>query len=140
MFFFSTPVLIGHLWQLKTVVFLHFVEYMLFYQAIFYMNMAILLELFRTIHRHLRKDRLINGLCRLPCLSHQYCQWLLQKKENALEDVALVVGTQHNFSNLYPLDIYGTIQEQSVMFLSRPISFLLLQSRFCSWSRGTFGT
>jgi hypothetical protein len=28
------------------------------------------------------------------------------KKENALEDVALVVGTQQNLSNLYSLDIY----------------------------------
>ncbi len=29
-----------------------------------------------------------------------------QKKENALEDVALVGGTQQNLSNLYSLDIY----------------------------------
>ncbi len=28
------------------------------------------------------------------------------KKENALEDVALVAGTQQNLSNLYSLDIY----------------------------------
>jgi hypothetical protein len=28
-------------------------------------------------------------------------------KENALEDVALVAGTQQNLSNLYSLDIYG---------------------------------
>ena len=27
--------------------------------------------------------------------------------ENALEDVALVAGTQQNLSNLYSLDIYG---------------------------------
>jgi hypothetical protein len=27
------------------------------------------------------------------------------KKENALEDVALVAGTQQNLSNLYSLDI-----------------------------------
>jgi len=30
-----------------------------------------------------------------------------KKGKNALEDVALVVGTQQNFSNLYSLDIYG---------------------------------
>jgi hypothetical protein len=29
-----------------------------------------------------------------------------KKKENALEDVALVAGTQQNISNLYSLDIY----------------------------------
>jgi hypothetical protein len=29
------------------------------------------------------------------------------KKENALEDVTLVAGTQQNLSNLYSLDIYG---------------------------------
>ncbi len=31
-----------------------------------------------------------------------------KKGENALEDVALVVGTQQNLSNLYFLDIYAT--------------------------------
>jgi hypothetical protein len=31
-----------------------------------------------------------------------------KKGENALEDVALVAGTQQNLSNLYSLDIYGT--------------------------------
>jgi len=30
------------------------------------------------------------------------------QKENALEDVALVAGTQQNLSNLYSLDIYGS--------------------------------
>jgi hypothetical protein len=30
-----------------------------------------------------------------------------KKGENALEDVALVAGTQQKFSNLYSLDIYG---------------------------------
>ncbi len=30
-----------------------------------------------------------------------------KNKENALEDVALVAGTQQNLSNLYYLDIYG---------------------------------
>jgi hypothetical protein len=30
------------------------------------------------------------------------------KKENALEDVVLVAGTQQNLSNLYSLDIYGS--------------------------------
>jgi hypothetical protein len=30
-----------------------------------------------------------------------------EKKENALEDVALVAGTQQNLSYLYSLDIYG---------------------------------
>jgi hypothetical protein len=31
-----------------------------------------------------------------------------KKKENALEDVVLVAGTQQNLSNLYSLDIYGS--------------------------------
>ncbi len=31
----------------------------------------------------------------------------MQKKENALEDVVLVAGTQQNLSNLYSLDING---------------------------------
>ncbi len=30
-----------------------------------------------------------------------------KEKTNALEDVALVAGTQQNLSNLYSLDIYG---------------------------------
>ncbi len=30
-----------------------------------------------------------------------------KKLENALEDVALVAGTQQNFSNQYSLDVYG---------------------------------
>jgi hypothetical protein len=30
-----------------------------------------------------------------------------KKRENALEDVALVAGAQQNLSNLYSLDIYG---------------------------------
>ncbi len=30
-----------------------------------------------------------------------------KKRENALEDVALVAGTQQNLSNLYFLGIYG---------------------------------
>jgi hypothetical protein len=30
-----------------------------------------------------------------------------KKAENALEDVALVAGTQQNLSNLYSLDMYG---------------------------------
>ncbi len=30
-----------------------------------------------------------------------------KKKENALEDVALVAGTQQNLSSLYSIDIYG---------------------------------
>jgi hypothetical protein len=30
-----------------------------------------------------------------------------KKQENALEDVALVAGTQQNLNNLYSLDIYG---------------------------------
>jgi hypothetical protein len=32
-----------------------------------------------------------------------------KKRENALEDVALVGGTQQNLSNLYSLDIYGLV-------------------------------
>jgi hypothetical protein len=31
-----------------------------------------------------------------------------KKGGNALEDVALVAGTQQNLSNLYSLDIYGS--------------------------------
>jgi hypothetical protein len=31
-----------------------------------------------------------------------------KKKENALENVVLVVGTEQNLSNLYSLDIYGS--------------------------------
>jgi hypothetical protein len=30
-----------------------------------------------------------------------------KKKENALEHVALVAGTQQNLTNLYSLDVYG---------------------------------
>ena len=30
-----------------------------------------------------------------------------EEAENALEDVALVAGTQQNLSNLYSFDIYG---------------------------------
>ncbi len=29
-----------------------------------------------------------------------------KKRENALEDVAIVAGTQQNLSNLYSLDVY----------------------------------
>jgi len=32
----------------------------------------------------------------------------MQKSEDALDDVALVAGTQQNLSNLYSLDIYGS--------------------------------
>ncbi len=32
-----------------------------------------------------------------------------KKRKNALDDVALVVGTQQNLSNLYSLDIYAVI-------------------------------
>jgi hypothetical protein len=31
-----------------------------------------------------------------------------KNRENALEDVVLVAGTQQNLSNLYSLDIYGS--------------------------------
>jgi len=31
-----------------------------------------------------------------------------KKRENALEDVALVAGTQQNLSKTYSLDIYGS--------------------------------
>jgi hypothetical protein len=34
-----------------------------------------------------------------------------KKKENDLEDVALVAGTQQNLGNLYSLDIYGNIAQ-----------------------------
>jgi hypothetical protein len=32
-----------------------------------------------------------------------------KKRESALEDVAQVAGTQQNLSNLYSLDIYGSM-------------------------------
>jgi len=35
-----------------------------------------------------------------------------KKAKNALVDVALVVGTLQNLSNLYSLDIYGLISAQ----------------------------
>ncbi len=38
-----------------------------------------LAAIFWQAQRHLRKDRLIYGSHHLPCLSHQYCQWPLQK-------------------------------------------------------------
>ncbi len=31
------------------------------------------------VHRHDIKNRLINGIYHLPCLSGLYCEWLLQK-------------------------------------------------------------
>jgi hypothetical protein len=52
-----------------------------------------------------------------------------QKRENALEDVALIAGTQQNLTNLYSLDIYGAypgcqkhtkVQNQSLMRFGGP--------------------
>ena len=48
-----------------------------------------------------------------------------KKRENALEDVALVAGAQQNLSNLYSLDIYG----------SALIAKSNVQNVFCSSSR-----
>ncbi len=59
-------------------------------------------------HRHLRNDRLINyclPFCVISTVSSR-----CKKVENALEDVALVAGTQQNLSNLYSLDIYDVTQ------------------------------
>ncbi len=42
------------------------------------------------------------------------------KRENALEDVALVAGTQQNLSNLYSLDIYGPVQYLLVLAKQEP--------------------
>jgi hypothetical protein len=44
-------------------------------------------------------------------------------KENALEDVALVAGTQQNLSNLYSLDIYvqATCSKPQIYFCETTI-------------------
>ncbi len=43
-------------------------------------------------------------VCLISTVSGRY-----KKGENALEDVALIGGTKQNLSNLYSLDIYGTV-------------------------------
>jgi hypothetical protein len=40
-----------------------------------------------------------------------------QKRENALEDVALVACTQQNLSNLYSLDIYADNSHLRVIYM-----------------------
>jgi hypothetical protein len=59
-------------------------------------------------HRHLS-----NIDCLMACTACLVCfistvNGCSKKRENALEDVALVAGTQQNLSNLYSLDIYGS--------------------------------
>ncbi len=54
--------LIRHLWQLKTVVFLDW------------------------CHRHLRIYRLLNSTYCLPCLLYQYCKWPQHLKKKRNED------------------------------------------------------
>jgi hypothetical protein len=49
-----------------------------------------------------------------------------KEKANALEDVALVMGTQQNLSNLYSLDIYG--MERRVVEMPRVSEFDLPSS------------
>jgi hypothetical protein len=44
--------------------------------------------------------------CLVCFISTVYGRYKL-KKENALEDVVLVAGTQQNLCNLFSLDIYG---------------------------------
>ncbi len=51
--------------------------------CLFFMSMV-------SNHRHIRKDRLINGLYCLPCLSLCAVSGLCKKAKNASEDVALV--------------------------------------------------
>jgi hypothetical protein len=58
-------------------------------------------------HRHLS-----NIDCLIACTACLVCfistvNGRNKKRENALEDVALVAGTQPNLSNLYSLDIYA---------------------------------
>jgi hypothetical protein len=61
----------------------------------------------RLSHRHLSNiDCLMVCTVCLVCFISTVNGWS-QKRENALEDVALVAGTQQNLSNLYSLDIYG---------------------------------
>jgi hypothetical protein len=43
------------------------------------------------------------------------------RKENALEDVALVAGTQQNLSNLYSLDIFGNVPVGQIFELVKSI-------------------
>ncbi len=45
----------------------------------------------------------------LVCLTSTISGRCKKRSQNALEDVALVAGTQQNLSNLYSLDIYGVI-------------------------------
>ncbi len=48
-----------------------------------------------------KKHRLFSGMYHLPCLSHQYCQWLQQKKLK----MWCQYWTQQTLSNLYVLSI-----------------------------------
>ncbi len=66
----------------------------------------------RFCHRHLS-----NIDCLMACTACLVCfistvNGRSKKRENALEDVALVAGTKQNLSNLYYLDIYGFCQQQ----------------------------
>ncbi len=53
------------------------------------------------------------------------------KKGNALEDVALVVGTQQNLSNLYSLDIYAPASFPNIRigwkcFFRESVSYIII--------------
>ncbi len=53
-----------------------------------------------------------------------------KEKANALEDVALIAGTQHNLSNLYSLDIYGFNLYSTSLFIVDQCPFHHIWSRF----------
>jgi hypothetical protein len=58
-------------------------------------------------HKHLSNiDRLMAHTACLACFTSTV-NGRSKKRENALEDVALAVGTQQNLSNLYSLGIYA---------------------------------
>jgi hypothetical protein len=71
-------------------------------------------------HRHLSNiDRLMSHTTCLVCFISTFNgrSKKKEKKENALDDVALVAGTQQNLSNLYSLDIYGFYSNSQHFFL-----------------------
>ncbi len=48
-----------------------------------------------------------------------------KEKANALEDVALVAGTQQNLSNLYFLDIYELMPQSTIQMLNLNLKICL---------------